>query len=216
MADLRAVIFDIGGVLTHSPVSGIKQYAAENGIPDDARWAIFAPEDGLWSRFERSELTREEFAKAFEEEVAKYGAKADGGHFLQWFFEGFGPRHEMLDVVEALRPHVRLGVITNNVARDEQGPRRTSGLDVQSLFPVVIESAVVGLRKPDPRIFHMCCEAMEVTPPETAFLDDLGANLKGARALGMHTIKVDDTLSAIAELESALGIELPHSPARTR
>ena len=55
----------------------------------------------------------------------------------------------------------------------------------------------------------MACEALAVEPPEAAFLDDLGANLKGARALGMTTIKVDHTLSAVDELEAALGIPLP-------
>jgi putative hydrolase of the HAD superfamily len=121
----------------------------------------------------------------------------------------------MIDVVHALRDHVQLGVITNNVAREASPERRTSGLDVHSLFPVVIESAIVGLRKPDPKIFEMCCEALGVTPPESVFLDDLGANLKGARALGMYTIKVDETLGAIAELEEALGIPLPHSPRKS-
>jgi putative hydrolase of the HAD superfamily len=210
----RAVIFDIGGVLTESPVTRIRAYAAEFDIPEEARQAIFVPHDGPWSRFERSELTRYQFAREFESAVAAFGARGDGAHFLEWFFQGFPPRKEMIDVVYALREHVSLGVITNNVVRDEEPQRRTSGLDVHSLFPVVIESAVAGIRKPDPRIFHMCCDALGVTPPESIFLDDLGVNLKGARALGMHTIKVDESLGAIAELEEALGIPLPHSPTR--
>ncbi len=213
--NIRAVIFDVGGVLTESPVTRIKAYAAEYGIPDEARHAIFAPHDGLWSRFEQSQLSPSQFAAEFEAAVAAFGAEANGEHFLEWFFQGFQPRHEMIEVVETLRDHVHLGVITNNVAREGEAAKRTSGLDVHSLFPVVIESAIVGLRKPDPRIFEMCCGELGVTPPESAFLDDLGANLKGARALGMHTIKVDETLDAIAELEEALGISLPHSPRAT-
>lgn len=207
----KAVIFDIGGVLTDSPVTRIRAYNAEFGIPEEARQHIFVPHDGLWSRFERSELTPTAFAAEFETSLSAFGVDGDGQHFLEWFFQGFPPRQEMIDVVHALRDHVRLGVITNNVSREAAPERRTSGLDVHSLFPVVIESAIVGLRKPDPRIFEMCCEALGVTPPEAVFLDDLGVNLKGARALGMHTIKVDETLSAIAELEEALGIPLPHS-----
>jgi ribulose-5-phosphate 4-epimerase/fuculose-1-phosphate aldolase len=77
------------------------------------------------------------------------------------------------------------------------------------LFEVVVESAIVGYRKPEPQIFQICCDQLGIAPAEAVFLDDLGANLKGARALGMHTIKVDDTLSAIDELETALGIPLP-------
>lgn len=193
----------------------IRAYGAEYGIPEEARQHIFIPNDGLWSRFERSEITPAEFATEFETAVSAFGANADGQHFLEWFGQGFQPRKEMLDVVEALRDHVKLGVITNNISRDGESSRRTSGLNVHKLFPVVIESAIVGVRKPDPRIFEMCCEALGVTPPEAAFLDDLGVNLKGARALGMHTIKVDETLSAIAELEDVLGISLPHSPRST-
>lgn len=209
---IRAVIFDIGGVLTESPITHIKTYVAEHGIPEAARQAIFIPRDGLWARFERSELTTDAFAREFERAVSSYGVQVDGHHFLQYFSQGTKPRPEMLDVVEALRGHVELGVITNNVARNQKRSGNSSAVDIHALFPIVIESSVVGARKPEPRIFEMCCEALGVSPPEAAFLDDLGENLKGARALGMHTIKVDETLSAVAELEEALGLPLPHSP----
>ena len=132
-----------------------------------------------------------------------------GTHFLEWFFQGFAPRPEMIAVVQHLRGRVKLGSITNNVARELPPERRTSGLDIQGLFDVVVESAIEGVRKPDPRIYHLACERMGVQPHEAVFLDDLGANLKGAKALGMTTIKVDDTLSAIEELEAALGMPLP-------
>ena len=102
-----------------------------------------------------------------------------------------------------------MGAITNNVASEGPAKRRTSGLDVHSLFEVVIESAKVGMRKPDPRIYRLACDALGVTPERSVFLDDIGQNLKGARALGMTTIKVDATLSAIDELEEVLGIPLP-------
>jgi putative hydrolase of the HAD superfamily len=206
---LKAAIFDIGGVLTHSPVTRIKAFCAENGIPDDVRWAIFAPEDGPWSRFERSELTPETFAAEFDVHIKPCGTSATGAGFMQWFFSGFGERPEMVNVVRHLRGKTKLAAITNNVARDEPAQRRTSGIDVHSLFEVVIESAIVGVRKPEPRIYQIACEKLGIEPHEAVFLDDLGANLKGARALGMQTIKVDDTLSAIDELERALGIPLP-------
>jgi putative hydrolase of the HAD superfamily len=119
----------------------------------------------------------------------------------------------MLAVVEALRPHYKLAAITNNVTRDQDRKRRTSGLDAHSLFEVVVESAIVGARKPEPRIFQVACDLLGVEPEEAVFLDDLGANLKGARALGMTTIKVDHTLSAIDELEAVLGMKLPRSVA---
>ena len=70
------------------------------------------------------------------------------------------------------------------------------------------ESSKVGLRKPDPRIYHLTCERLEVQPAEAAFLDDIGANLKSARALGMLTIKVEEAEAAIEELGRELGLDL--------
>lgn len=209
MAELTAAIFDIGGVLTVSPVTRIQDYCAETGISDAVRHGIFAPHDGVWSRFERSELTPEQFAVEFDEAISGCGASATGTHFLEWFFQGFAPRPEMIGVVKYLRGRVKLGSITNNVARDLPAQRRTSGLNIHSLFDVVIESAIEGMRKPEPAIYQLACERLGVKPEQAVFLDDLGANLKGARALGMATIKVDKTTSAIDELESLLGMPLP-------
>ncbi len=208
MPKLDAVIFDIGGVLTQSPVTRITGFCREHGISDETRMTIFSHGESPWSRFERSELDPPGFAAEFDAAVGPDCA-VNGEGFLTMFFQGFPPRQEMLAVVEALRGQVKMGCITNNVARDEAPQRRTSGLDVHSLFEVVIESAKVGMRKPDPRIYRMACDELGVTPERSAFLDDIGQNLKGARALGMTTIRVDHTYSAILELEEALGIPLP-------
>ena len=78
-------------------------------------------------------------------------------------------------------------------------------------FDVVVESAVEGLRKPDPRIYELVCARLEVAPAEAVFLDDLGVNLKPARALGMTTIKVTDPDSALSELTAVLGFPLDGS-----
>jgi putative hydrolase of the HAD superfamily len=213
MSNLKAAIFDIGGVLTISPVTRIKSYCAEWGISDELRTAIFAPNDAIWSRFERSELTRAEFARELDRACQCDGR---GLHFLEWFFQGFEPRPEMIAVVEHLRGRTKLGSITNNVARDLPAQQRTSGLDIHSLFDVVVESAIEGVRKPEPAIYRIACERLGVEPHEAVFLDDLGANLKGAKALGMTTIKVDDTNNAIDELEAALGIPLPRIAATAK
>ncbi len=209
MTEIRAAIFDIGGVLTVSPVTAIIDFSRGHGISDATRTHIFAGHNCPWSRYERSELTVDQFAAEFDAIVRAQGGNATSAAFFKFFFQGFPPRPEMLAVVEALRGRVRLGCITNNVARERPEQNRTSGLDVQGLFEVVIESAKVGVRKPEPRIYRMACEALSVEPHQAVFLDDLGANLKGARELGMHTIKVDHTLSAIDELEAVLGFALP-------
>ena len=79
---------------------------------------------------------------------------------------------------------------------------------VMALFDHVIESAKIGLRKPDPRIYRMMVESLGVDPARCVYLDDLGVNLKPAREMGMTTIKVVDTVQAIAELEAATGMTL--------
>lgn len=73
---------------------------------------------------------------------------------------------------------------------------------------MVIESRTAGVRKPDPRIYHLACEAVGVGPEEVVYLDDLGINLKPARAMGMHTIKVDDPSAALSELAAVTGLDL--------
>src|SRR5262249_57394396 len=89
---------------------------------------------------------------------------------------------------------------------DDAGRREAS--PTQDWFDVVVESAVEGLRKPDPRIYRLVCIRLEVAPSTAVFLDDLGANLKPARELGMTTIKVAEPDAALAELESVLGFAL--------
>jgi putative hydrolase of the HAD superfamily len=104
---------------------------------------------------------------------------------------------------------LRTAALTNNWAADEGAGDTTSGRDdLTDLFDVVVESAVVGLRKPDPRIYELVCSRLAVAPEDAVFLDDLGVNLRPARALGMHTIKVVDPDRAIAELGGVLGLPL--------
>src|SRR5207247_7453795 len=87
-----------------------------------------------------------------------------------------------------------------------EGRLPTDGL--RTHFDVFVESAVVGLRKPDPRIYALVCRELRVPPSSAAFLDDIGMNLKPARALGMATIKVDDPDRALRELSALLGVDL--------
>jgi putative hydrolase of the HAD superfamily len=123
---------------------------------------------------------------------------------------GFEARPEMVAAIAAIRAHrLKVGALTNNWAPSsstaDTGPHALGRLGE---FDVVVESAVEGLRKPDPRIYELVCERLDVTPPDAVFLDDLGVNLKPARALGMTTIKVADPAEALAELTTVLGFAL--------
>jgi len=207
---IRAVLFDIGGVLTSSPVVAIREYAVREGIDYAILGPMIADHDCAWSRWERSEINTLQFLDDFEREGRERGVDVSSKGVMEAAFGGQAVRPEMVNVVRYLKGRVRLGAITNNVVREEE-PSRERAFDLEELFEVVIESSKVGLRKPDARIYEMACASLGVSPRESAFLDDIGANLKGARALGMTTIRVDHTLSAIDELESALGIPLPRT-----
>ena len=89
--------------------------------------------------------------------------------------------------------------MTNNFAADDP-PRPPEVAAIFDLFDAVVESSVVGVRKPEPRFYRLACEAVGVQPDQVVYLDDLGINLKPARAMGMHTIKVTDPERAIREL----------------
>jgi putative hydrolase of the HAD superfamily len=111
----------------------------------------------------------------------------------------------MVDAVRRCSEHFATACVTNNFAlEDVATPPEV--LAVFDLFDVVVESRVVGIRKPEPRFYEMACELVDVFPREVVYLDDLGINLKPARAMGMHTIKVTDPGEALAELSAATGL----------
>ena len=130
----------------------------------------------------------------------------------------------MVEAVRRCSEHLVTGLLTNNFVpadapasvagtprrqparRGRPGRRRLRG--GAALFDGVIESSLVGVRKPDPRFYEIACAMLEIEPAEAVFLDDLGINLKPARAMGMLTIKVADPALALAELEQVVGFPL--------
>ena len=207
---VRAVIFDLGGVVMPSPLDVFRTYEAANGLPHRfvSEVVVNGGEHGAWSRFERGELDLAAFAEAFDAECAAAGGAVVTADLLAAIHTGAGPRDEMVAAIGAIRAHgLRTAALTNNWPDPEgNGVARRAGLG--DLFDVVVESAVEGLRKPDVRIYELTCARLSVEPHEAVFLDDLGTNLKPARAMGMTTIKVDDVATALGELEAVLGFPL--------
>ena len=117
----------------------------------------------------------------------------------------------MVEALKRINGTFKTGCITNNLPANAIGSAAGRTLyvaEVMALFDHVIESAKIGLRKPDPRIYEMMVQALKVDPKNCLYLDDLGINLKPARAMGMITIKVTSGPQALAELEAATGLEL--------
>ena len=204
----RTVIFDLGGVVLDSPLHSIAAYERELGIPAGFvnRVVIEAGPEGAWARLERGELAMEDFFGAFEADCAAAGQTIDARAMFGLMAEASQPRPQMLEAIRRIRAEgLKAAALTNNWATDEDldGTRA-----LQPHFDVFVESSVVGLRKPDPRIYHHACDALGVAPPEAVFLDDIGHNLKSARGLGMTTIKVVEPDAALGELEAVLGLAL--------
>ncbi|MCX8071751.1 MAG: HAD family phosphatase [Candidatus Binatia bacterium] len=204
--EFRAVIFDIGGVVVGSPLQAIAAFERSHGIPPG--WINFhiagSGEHGAWARLERGEVSLQEFIPLFEQECRAAGQTLDATALMLAVQAATVPRPEMIRAIEVIRANgLRTGAITNNW-RDEAETQRP----LVALFDAFIESARLGLRKPDPRIFTYACEQLQVAPPQAVFLDDIGRNLKTARALGMATIKVEEPTAALSELERLLGFAL--------
>ncbi len=206
---IEAVVFDLGGVVFPSPLDVFRVYEREHGLPNRfiSEVVLADPEHGAWGRLERGDLGLEEFCDAFDAECAAHGGTVDSRDLMRAVGAGLEPRAAMVTAIGAIRDRgLKTAALTNNWA-DEPG-RGDRVSPTADWFDVVVESAVEGLRKPDPRIYLLVCERLDVQPPAAVFLDDLGANLKPARELGMTTIKVDEPEAALAELGSVLGFAL--------
>lgn len=204
MNAIRAVIFDLGGVVMDSPLHAIARYERDHGIEHNAinHSIVKVGEKGAWSRLERGELVLDEFFAPFEADCRTHGLDVNAQRMMEYIAEAGVARPQMLEAVRRiLEQGLGVAALTNNWRSDGQNPLR-------ELFPVFIESSVVGWRKPDPRIYELACSELGVGPAQAAFLDDIGRNLKSARALGMTTIKVDDPDVALRELEGVLGFAL--------
>jgi putative hydrolase of the HAD superfamily len=212
--DIRAVLWDFGGVITESPFVAFEKFERACGLPPAFLRAINArnPDRNAWARFERSELTPTEFDDAFAAESRAAGHEVRGLDVIDLLYGDVRP--EMLAALKAAGPHFTNVCVTNNVNAgpgrgfERDGARAAQWREAMALFDDVIESSKVGVRKPERRFFELACERLGIIPTQAVYLDDLGSNLKPARTMGMRTIKVEHPAKAIAELESVLEIRL--------
>ena len=208
-----AVIFDFGGVITSSPFEAFNRLEAECGLPKDLVRQIntINPDSNAWALFERAEIGTAQFDTLFAAEARALGHDLDGASVLAVLAGAVRPA--MVAALDRLKGEgYRLGCITNNVpAGHGAGMARSSDTrdemeQIFARFEHVIESSKAGVRKPDPRIYLMMCEALGLSPEQCVYLDDLGINCKPAAALGMQAIKVTSGEQALADLGALLGL----------
>jgi putative hydrolase of the HAD superfamily len=212
MATIEAVLWDFGGVITSSPFEAFNRFEAERGLPKDFIRTVNAtnPDANAWALVERAEISATDFDARFAAESKSLGHEIRGAEVLPLLSGDIRPR--MVHALKACAARFKVGCITNNVqtghgagmAGSNEKARAVG--DIMALFHHVIESSKIGLRKPDPRIYALMCEALDVDPKRCVYLDDLGVNLKPAAAMGMTTIKVVREDEALIDLARATGL----------
>lgn len=209
---VEAVLWDFGGVFTTSPFDAFNRYERERGLPVDVirRINSINPDTNAWARIERSEVDAATFDMLFRDEAKALGHDIPGRDVLALLSGDLRPA--VVAAFFACKARFKVGCITNN-APTGKGAGMSSSSDkakqiaeVFAQFDHVIESSKAGVRKPDPRIYRMMCEALDVAPGKCVYLDDLGINLKPAREMGMTTIKVTSEAQLLADLSRAVGI----------
>lgn len=202
----RAVIFDLGGVVLESPFGVIAEYEREHGIASGtlARVAAYSTgDDGPWQQLERGQIDLPAFCEAFDRRLAAAGAALACAPLMARIADRLAVRAEVLEVVRGLRGRYTVAALTNIWHSDDALGRTLQMLRPE--FDVFVESWRVGMRKPEPAIYHEACRLVGVAPVQAVFLDDIGANLVPARAIGMHTIRFHSGAQALGELRAALG-----------
>jgi putative hydrolase of the HAD superfamily len=204
---IRAVMFDFGGVISSSPFESFARLEAERGLPPGFIRTVNStdPDDNAWAQLERGEVDVDTFGAMWSAEARALGHDVDGRQVLEMLAGEIRP--QMVAAIRTCSSSYKTACLTNNFARAESVVSEEVA-SIYALFDAVLESRVLGVRKPDPRFYELACERLGVLPQECVFLDDLGVNLKPARALGMHTIKVTDPAQALDELGRLVGLAL--------
>lgn len=210
---IKAILWDFGGVFTTSPFEAFARFERAHGLPEDFIRTINStnPDTNAWAQFESSAIDVDGFDTAFRAEAEALGHSVRGKDVLELLSGEFRPR--MVAALSTCKEHYKVACITNNMKKAGEGPamaatdeRAQTAATVMAQFDIVVESSVEGVRKPNPRIYRIACDRLGVRPEESVFLDDLGINLKPARAMGMTTIKVVDEDQALKELGVATGL----------
>mgnify|MGYP001287399381 FL=1 len=200
----KAIIWDFGGVITSSPFEAFNQFEEANGLPKDIIRTINSenPDTNAWAKFESDSITIDVFNDLFLKEAKAKGFDIKGRDIIKLLKGSI--RKNMVNFLRELKSDFKLGCITNNVKSSSEENNDNETKEAMSLFDHVIESSIVGIRKPNPEIYMMSCDALKVSPDQCIYLDDLGINLKPARELGMTTIKVIHPEDAIQEVRNLL------------
>jgi len=208
---IRAVFWDFGGVITTSPFDSFNIYEESKNLPKDLIRTINSanPDNNAWAKLEKNQIDQEEFDSLFEVESRQFGHSVPGKQVLALLKGQIRP--EMVKALREIKDKLIQGCLTNNIQSTEGQELETDNAaisgthqEIMGLFDFVFESSKENVRKPDPKFYQLACKRGKVNPNEVIFLDDLGINLKPAKALGMKTIKVVRAEDALQDLQDLL------------
>lgn len=212
MSPPKAIISDFGGVLTSPLLESFATVQDETGIPLDelgSALSRIAERDGGINplyRLEKGLITESEFLDLVADEMeGSLGHRPAMHRFTEVYFDALQPNQPMIDLMRELKDSgLRMAMLTNNVREWE--PRWRAMLPVDEIFELVVDSAFVGMRKPEPEIYHLTVERLDgPSVEECLFVDDIEINCEAATALGMGAVHYRDPEQAIAEIRSAVG-----------
>lgn len=211
----KGIFWDFGGVIADSPFANLGKLEQQMGLPTNFLRMTNAqnPDTNAWAQFERGDIDLDTFDRLFLEETRARGHAVNGKDLIPLLQVPVRPR--MTAIITQLSETYLQGCLTNNLpvgdgaAMSQDSAHANDCAAVLEKFDFVLESSRAGCRKPEPVFFEKALELAELAPEQVVFLDDLGINLKPARAMGMTTIKVTSEEQAIESLSETLGVSLP-------
>jgi epoxide hydrolase-like predicted phosphatase len=209
MSEIRAIVSDFGGVLTTPLLAAFAAFQDDSGISPEnlgkaMRVGLEEGEDLPLFRLERGEISEDEFIERLEDGLETIlDHRPHLHHFRQKFWGALHPNEEMIGLMRELRASgLKMAMLTNNVREWE--PLWRSMLPVDEIFEEIVDSAFVGCRKPEARIYELTLERIGMPAEACLFIDDLHPNCEGAEAAGMKAVHFRDNEQAIAEIRAAL------------
>ena len=208
---MKAVISDFGGVLTTPLMRSFAAFQDHTGIPPEAlgrAMQAIAERDGAHPLFEleKGNLTEERFLIELADAlVPELGHRPKLHGFRDIYFDALDPNEPMVELMRELKGRgLRMALLTNNVREWE--PLWRSMLAVDEIFELVVDSAFVGMRKPEPEIYELTLERLGdgIAADDCLFVDDVLVNVEAARELGMPAVHFQSNEQAIPEIRAAL------------
>jgi epoxide hydrolase-like predicted phosphatase len=201
---IRAVVFDIGGVLEYTPDEAqgraSKKWTVLLGLDEEALFS--GPMLPLWTGGSLGKCTEQDIMNGLREHIGMTPEQIDGLWADIWLDYLGSPNTELMTYFSNLRPKYRTAILSNSFVGARE--REQAAYGFEDMVEFIIYSHEVGLQKPDPAVFQLLCDRLNLPPAEIVYLDDVDVHVNAARAHGIHAVQFIENSQAIAEIEAIL------------